>query len=161
MRIDHLMTKPAKTCRPDQTLGEAAQMMWDGGCGYLPVSASDGSQRLVGVITDRDICLAARSITGALGVLRVWEVMSGNVRACNPGDPITEALEIMREARIECLPVVDESEQVVGLVSVADLACHAVRERDSQNPEITESAIAGLLAAIGEPRENGSTAQRI
>ena len=60
MRIEELMTRSPVTCGPDDTLRETAQKMAGSDCGCLPVTAADGSQRLVGMITDRDICMAAQ-----------------------------------------------------------------------------------------------------
>jgi len=55
MRIEQLMTKSPKSCQPDHTLSEAAQWMWDHDCGCLPVTAEDGSERLVGMITEAEV----------------------------------------------------------------------------------------------------------
>jgi CBS domain-containing protein len=123
-------------------------------CGCLPVTPGDGSQRLLGIITDRDICMAFRSGGGAPGGFRVGDVMTEVVRACNPGDSISEATAIMGEARVRRLPVVDDSDRVIGLLSLADLALEAVRQDTGKSPEITMAEIGGLLAAICRPRES-------
>jgi CBS domain-containing protein len=150
------MTKVTKTCQPGQSLGQAAQMMWDGDFGCLPVTASDGSRRLLGVITDRDICMAIPSDGDALQELRVEDVMTEVVRACNPGDPLSEGMAIMGEARVRRLPVVDDSERVIGLLALADLALEAARQGTLESPEITMAEVGGLLAAICQPRAWGS-----
>ena len=85
MRIEQLMTKSPKSCQPSDTLSEAAQMMRDHDCGCLPVTAGDGSQRVVGMITDRDICMAAQFQGRPLRELRVRDAMATDVWACNPG----------------------------------------------------------------------------
>jgi CBS domain-containing protein len=159
MRIEQIMTKSPRTCLPDHTLGEAAQMMWDGDCGCLPVTAGDGSQRLLGTITDRDISMALRFEGSSPRELRVEDAMTKVVRACNPGDPVAEAGAIMCEARVRRLPVVDDSEQVIGLLALADLALEAARQAASEEPELASADIAALLAVICQPRENGSDAQ--
>ncbi len=156
MRIEQLMTKVTGTCTPGHSLSEAAQMMWDDDCGCLPVTAGDGSQRLLGMITDRDICMAIRLEGGALAELRVEDAMTEVVRACNPGDPISEAVAIMGEARVRRLPVVDGSERVIGLLSLADLALEAERQSSREEPEITVAEVGGLLATICQPYEIGS-----
>jgi CBS domain-containing protein len=148
MRIEQLMTRAAKTCRPGHSLCEAAEMMWVNDCGCLPVTAGDGSGRLVGMITDRDICLAARFRGSSLEEVRVADAMTKDVRACNPEDPIAEAEAIMREARVRRLPVVDGSERVIGLLSLTDLAREAKRASPSRNPQITEAEIGELVATI-------------
>ncbi len=152
MRIEQLMTKVTRTCRSGHSLSEAAQMMWDNDGGCLPVTAGDGSQRLLGIITDRDICMAIRFGAGALTELRVEDAMTEVVRACNPGDPISEALAIMGEACVRRLPVVDESERVIGMLSLADLALEATRQTTWREPKITLAEVGELLATICQPR---------
>lgn len=156
MRIEHLMTKIPKACQPGHNLSEAAQMMWDNDCGCLPVTAGDGSQRLVGMITDRDICMAIRGKAGSPRELRVVDAMTKSVRACNPRDPLSEAAAIMAEARVRRLPVVGDYDQVVGLISQADLALEAVRQTASRSPEISLSEIGELQATICQPASRGS-----
>jgi len=156
MRIEQVMTKAPRTCRPGQTLSHAAQMMWSGDCGCLPVTSDDGSQRLLGMITDRDICMAIRFEGGDLRELRVKDVMTEGAHACNPGDPISEAVAIMVEERVRRLPVVDGAERVIGLLSLADLALEAVLQTAGNSPELTVAEIGRLLAAISQPREKES-----
>jgi len=127
-------------------------MMWDSDCGCLPVTAGDGSQRLLGMISDRDICMATRFHAGALPDIRVGDAMTEVVRACNPGDPISEAMAIMAEARVRRLPVVDEWERVIGLLSLADLALEAARQATWRKPEVTSAEVGELLVAICQPR---------
>ena len=151
MRVEQLMTKSPRTCRPGDTLSEAAQIMWDNDCGCVPVTADDGSERLAGVITDRDICMAARFEEKTLTELRVGDAMAKAVRACNAGDSIAHAETIMAETRVRRLPVVDDSGQLVGLVSLADLAREAARQHGSRDPDITQAEIGAVLAIICEP----------
>ncbi len=98
MRIEEIMTRPPATCRPDHTLSEAAWTMWINNCGCLPVI--DESRRVVGVITDRDICIAAVLIGASLQDIRVGETMAKNVYTCGPQDSLVEAQAIMQEARV-------------------------------------------------------------
>jgi CBS domain-containing protein len=154
MRIEQLMTKVTNTCRLGDSLGEVAQMMWVEDCGCLPVTADDGSQRLLGIITDRDICMAIRFDGRAPRRPHAGDVMTEVVRACNPGDSVSEAIAIMGEARVRRLPVVDDSERVIGVLSLADLALEAVRQAAWKNPEVTMAEVGGLLAAICQPRES-------
>lgn len=155
MRIEQLMTKRTVSCNSGDSLREAARLMRDHDCGCLPVTADDVSQRLLGVITDRDICTAIHSDRGALEELRVEDAMTESVRACNPGDPVTEAMVIMSEALVRRLPVVDESERVIGVITLGDLAREASRQTTWEIPEITMAEIGGLLARICRPRDGG------
>jgi len=152
MRIEQVMTKPPNSCQACHTLSEAAQMMRDHDCGCLPVTARDGSQRVVGMITDRDICMAADLHGKPLRDIRVGDVMKEEVRACNPGDALREAEAIMGEAGVRRLPVVDEADQLLGLLSLSDLAREAEREHWWKRQEITEAEVGEVLAMICQPR---------
>ena len=135
MRVEELMSKFPGTCEPDETLSEAAQKMRRSNHAFLPVTAGAGSQRLVGVITDGDMCMAAQLQGRGLGELRARDVMAMDVRACNPADSFVEAAEIMQKARIHGLPVVDESGRLLGVISLADVTHEA--EREALSAQIT------------------------
>jgi CBS domain-containing protein len=151
MRVDQIMARPAQCCRPDDTLARAAQLMWDQDCGCLPVAGGNGVDRVVGIITDRDICMSALFQGKPLGQLRVSDAMSKQVEVCRPADSLASAEETMREARIRRLPVVESDGALVGMISLADLAQEAARERTAAKHEITEGEVAGTLAVICEP----------
>jgi CBS-domain-containing membrane protein len=153
MRIEQLMTKSPKSCHPGDELGKAAQAMWDHDCWCLPVTADDESQLVIGMITDRDICMAAHFHGRPLTEIRVGDAMATDVRACNPGDAPCEAEAIMREARVRRLPVVDEANQLLGLISLADLAREAERQHWKKKREITVAEVGDVLAMICRPRE--------
>jgi CBS domain-containing protein len=155
MKIEQLMARDVKTCRPDDTLDTAAGLLWEADCGCLPVTAGDGSARLVGMLSDRDICMAAHFQHKPLAEIRVGEAMASEVRACNAGDALAEAEAIMREVQVRRLPVVDEGERLLGLISLADLAEEAARERRARKREITEAEVGETLAAICRPRPKG------
>lgn len=153
MKIEQLMTKAVSTCRPDETLDAAAHRMWQADCGCLPVTEADGSGRVLGMLSDRDICMAAHFRGRSLHEIRVGDAMAREVRACNPGDSLAEAEAIMCEARVRRLPVVDSAEQLLGIISLADLAREAARERGAKKrKQVSETEIGGTLAAICEPR---------
>jgi len=153
MRIEQLMTKSPKTCRPDDSLRQAVGLMWDNDCGCLPVTAGDGSGRLIGMITDRDICVAARFAEQTMNEIRVADAMTKTAWACNPGDDLAEAEAIMGELGVRRLPVIDESERIIGLLSLADLAREAAREHESMECEGSAVEVALLLATICEPHQ--------
>jgi len=131
MRVDQIMTKQVNSCSPDNTLAEAAQLMWDHDCGCLPVCTGNGASRVTGVITDRDICMSALFKGKPLSELRVSDAMSRQLQACRPSDSLADAEKTMRQARIRRLPVVDEQGSLVGMISLADLAREAARENTS------------------------------
>src|SRR5215470_2569301 len=104
MEVEDLMTSPVYRCSPRDSLHAAAQIMWDADCGCVVVV---DDERLVGMITDRDICMAAHFTGAPLDSTTVDEVMSRTIYACKPNDTITTASQLMREAQLRRLPVAD------------------------------------------------------
>lgn len=152
MRIEQLMTKQVRTCRPDDTLERAAQIMWDYDCGSIPVCSGDGVSKAVGMITDRDIAMCAMFHPKPLRELPVSEAMSRNLRVCRPTDSVENAESVMRDAQVRRLPVVDSEGRVIGMISLADLASEAAREcAPGASKEITETEVGDTLAAICQP----------
>ena len=152
MLVEQIMARPVQCCRPQDTLAHAARLMWDHDCGCLPVVSGDRVTRVEGVITDRDICMHALFQGKPLQQLRVSDAMAGQVQVCRPADSLADAEKKMRDARIRRLPVIDEHDTLVGMISLADLAQEALRERAAASPEVTESEIGDTLAAICEPQ---------
>jgi CBS domain-containing protein len=151
MRVDELMTQPTHCCQPEDTLERAAQLMWDKDCGCIAVCTGNGASRIVGLITDRDICMHALFQGKSLRELRVGDAMSQQVLSCRPHDSVTEAEATMRKAQIRRLPVTDERNALIGILSLADIAREALREQASPHRDITEVEVNDTLAAICEP----------
>jgi CBS domain-containing protein len=151
MRVEQLMARQVQSCTPQDSLGRAAQLMWEHDCGCLPVLASPFSMRVVGVITDRDICMAALFKDRPLHELTVADTMSGRVHSCRPADSLLDAEQAMRAAHVRRLPVVDAEGALVGMLALADLAREASRENTLPTRQIAESEVNETLAAICEP----------
>ena len=146
MLIEDLMSRPARTCRLSDTLERAAQQMWDHDCGALPVVGDDGI--LLGMITDRDISMAAFTQGLRLADIPVESAMAKEIFHCRPDDPIEAAERLMSTRRIRRVPVVDERGRPVGLLSLDDLARNAA---GSSNQDGLDRRVVQTLAAIGEP----------
>jgi CBS domain-containing protein len=117
MRIRECMTRDVQLVSPDDTIERAAQMMGSADTGVLPVS--DG-ERLVGMITDRDI--AIRGVAEGCGPgARVGDVMSQEVKYCFDDAEADEVLVNMAEIQVRRMPVVDHDKRLVGIISLADL----------------------------------------
>jgi CBS domain-containing protein len=151
MQVEHLMTKQVKSCSPDDTLERAAQLMWEGDCGCLPVCAGNGINPVVGVITDRDICMSALFQGKPLGELRVSGAMAKQLLACKARDALSVAESTMRRARVRRLPVIDDRGALIGIIALADLAREAVREHAATNKSVSEAHVGDTLAAICGP----------
>jgi CBS domain-containing protein len=118
MLVKEAMSRDVKTVNPDQALQEAAKIMLDIDAGALPVGEND---RLVGMITDRDI--AVRGVAAGMAPsARVREVMSQEVRYCFEDEDTAHVARNMAEEQIRRLPVVDRNKRLVGIVSLGDLA---------------------------------------
>jgi CBS domain-containing protein len=151
MLVKKLMTTQVTSCRSDDSLSQAALLMWDHDCGCLPVSAGDGANRVAGVITDRDICMAALFQGAPLRDLRVADAMSKQTHVCHPTDSLGDAERIMRQAQVRRLPVVDSQGSLVGMISLADLAREAEREQTLGSTDISGDEIGVTLASICQP----------
>jgi CBS domain-containing protein len=151
MRVDELMNQHIQTCRPEDSLQHAAQLMWDHDCGCVPVCSGDGVQRTIGVITDRDICMSALFQGKPLQELSVNDAMARQLLACRPQDSLKQAEQAMRDARIRRLPVLDDQGALLGMLSLADLAREAAREQTQAHRAVTEVEVNDTLAAICQP----------
>lgn len=143
MKIQDIMTKNPKACRPETDLAAAAMMMWDGDCGVLPVV--DDQNKVRGVITDRDICIAVASKHRRAEEIHVKEVTNGALFSCRPDDTPKKALKSMSEHRIRRLPVTDKDGHLQGMVSLNDLALSA---KHGKGAEISEGELLKTLQAI-------------
>jgi CBS-domain-containing membrane protein len=118
--IQDVLTRDVQSISPQDTIQRAAQMMDELNVGSIPVL--DG-QKLVGMITDRDITVRATAAGQAPGSTRVGDVMSTDVRTCTPNQTVDEVLGQMGDVQIRRVPVIDEnSQEVVGIVSMGDMA---------------------------------------
>lgn len=139
MKVKQLMSVEVRSCPEYSTLNTAAQIMWDHDLGCLPVVDKD--DRVIGMLTDRDICMSAYlqgvPLTGAC----VTSAMSKRLFFCAEGDDIGTAERLMRENQVHRLPVLDSERRLVGLISLNDIA-----------RQVTDAEIAQALAAVCAPR---------
>ena len=169
MTIESIMSRDVHHCRPDDTLDYAAARMWDHDCGCLPVCASDGDgePRVIGMLTDRDICMAALFQGRPLHELKVADAMSRDIRVSKVDDRPEDVELLMREQQIRRVPVTDDAGALVGIVSLADFARAAREGAASQDQgeaaddgDVSERDVGHTLAAIcerGRPRINPPT----
>jgi CBS-domain-containing membrane protein len=158
MKVQQIMTKSVSCCLDGDTANQAAQIMWERDCGFVPVVDDRASQRVVGVVTDRDICMAAYTKNRPLDQIRLRELMSSSIRSCRANDTIAEAEHTMRSAQVHRLAVLDDAGQLLGVISLADIAREAAREAGSRRQEVTAAEIGETLAAIRQPREIAAVA---
>lgn len=152
MKVEQLMSHPVRTCSVSDTLDRAARLMWEHDVGCIIVESSG---RIDGIITDRDICMAGRFAGRPLWEIPVSEVMSRPAETVHPDDPIETAERVMRTRRVRRLPVVNDSNGLVGLLSIDDLAREAGAQRERKKVEDSAEQVAATLAEVSEP--TGST----
>lgn len=141
MKAQDVMTSKPACCTPEITVREAARLMREHDCGCIPVIEGD-SRRLVGVVTDRDI--ACRCVADGLGPKTpVGEIMTRDPQRCHPEDDVAVIEQIMMQARVRRVPVVDDEGNCVGMVAQADLARHA--------EAVSQSDIGRVVERISEP----------
>lgn len=149
MKVGQVMKQAVATCGPHDSLHEAAKIMWDSDCGCVPVTEHG---RLTGMITDRDICMAAYLQGAPLTAMRVSSAMARNVYACRAEDSVAAAERVMRAKQVRRLPVVDADDRLIGILSVSDLALEVARENGHKKREVTAKEVSETLAAVSNPR---------
>jgi CBS domain-containing protein len=146
MRVADAMTRDVRVANPDQNIVDAAKMMADCDCGVLPVGEND---RLVGMITDRDIVIRAIA-QGKTGTTKIRDVMSEDVKYCFEEDDIDNVARNMGDQQIRRLPVVNRDKRLVGIVSLGDISTTTETEPAAE-----------ALSSISEPAsQHMSTGQR-
>ena len=143
--IDEVMTRNVQSISPEQSVRKAAQMMDEFNIGSIPVC--DGN-KLVGMITDRDITVRSTAAGQAPEETRVGDVMSTDVRTCYAGQSVDEVLGQMGDVQIRRVPVVDEaSHTLVGIVSLGDMATKHSAGIDQALEEISSPSQPDLPAS--------------
>ncbi|MCK6458678.1 MAG: CBS domain-containing protein [Planctomycetes bacterium] len=154
MKVKSVMTKQVATCLPGDSLGAAAEIMWNKDCGIVPVVEA-GSQKLLGLVTDRDLAMAALLSNRPTDAIRVGDAMTTKLFTCREEDDLREAHDTMREHKVRRVPVVDDKGRLAGLVSLSDLAREAFSTRAAAAAR-RQRECARTLAAVSQQREAGT-----
>jgi CBS domain-containing protein len=158
MKIEQLMNHNVKTCRASDRLNQAAQLMWDNDLGFLPVV--DGEDKLVGTLTDRDICMATYTQGQPPHQVPVWAAMAKKVAALKPNDSLLIALQMMQENQVRRLPVIDQQGRPVGVLTLSDLVLEASRDLGADAKQVSTEAVTRTLASIVQPRNAKDITQK-
>ena len=143
MIVADLMTENTARVRPDQSLSDAARLMWECDCGALPVLNKVGE--VCGMITDRDICMATWLRNSPPSALPVSGTMSHQLHYCSPQDPISTAEALMRAKQVRRVPVLGSEGQLLGILSLADIAKETAQ---AAGPGLFSEELASTLADI-------------
>ena len=144
MQISEVMTDDVKTIRPDRTIREAAQLMAQIDAGVLPVGEND---RLAGMITDRDIAIRAVA-EGKSPDTPVRDVMTSEVKYCFEDEDIEGVATNMADIRVRRLAVLNRDKELVGIISLADIAL-------LDGPENAGQALCGISEPGGAHSQSG------
>ncbi len=143
MLVKDILKKAVATCAPESDLASVVELMRERDCGFLPVIDSHGI--VVGVITDRDICLAEGTQHRPLGRVSVKETMSHPVFSCFPDDNLKVVLATMAKHRVRRLPVLNKSGHLEGVLSMDDIVSAPARRGGPTADEIV-AALKGIYA---------------
>jgi CBS domain-containing protein len=150
MKVAELMKRNAEACSPQDSLNVPAKIMWEKDCGFVPVVAERNS-KVVGVLTDRDICMAAYTQGLPLRAMQVESAMALTVVSCAPDDDVSTAEQLMRENKVHRLPVIGGDGKLGGILSLTDIVRQA-GQRTGAGDELSGREIVATVAAISQPR---------
>lgn len=146
MKVRDVMMGTPYSVKLEANLGVATELMWKGNCGFLPVV--DAEQKVCGVLTDRDICVALGTRNQTAGDVRVEEVVQRKVHSCNAEDEIHVALQTMREGHVRRLPVMEANGTLAGVVSMDDILLHAEPNSFGNEPELSANEVVRAYRTI-------------
>ena len=149
MKVKEVMTGTPASCRPETNLGAAVEILWTRNCGILPIVNFE--DKVTGVVTDRDICVALGTRNRLAGEIIVSEITSGKAFTCKPDDDIRVALATMAQEKVRRLPVVDNDGKLQGILSMDDVVLHAQSERFEKNSELSYEDAAVTLKKLYRP----------
>ena len=146
MKVKEVMTPNAKAIWLTESLADAAKLMWENDCGVLPI-VKDG-RKVIGMITDRDICMAVAMRDTNPSHVSVEEVMTGQVFSITSEDDIDQALQAMKEHKIRRLPVVNAEGELEGMLSMNDIVLNAKTAKEATGGAIRYHDVVKTYQAI-------------
>lgn len=146
MKVQDVMNREPHAVRIVDRLDEAARIMWEQDCGFVPVV--DGTNTLVGVVTDRDLCMASYMQAAPIASIPVVAVMAPEPVTCGPEDTLVTAMETLAQQQVHRLPVVDSQGVLLGVLSTNDV----MQVAEAQPKVVTAATALATLAAISKPR---------
>ena len=154
MNVQDIMVAEVAYCSSQTSLQDIAMMMWNNDCGAIPIV--DNEERPVGIVTDRDIAMAAALQHKPLWEINVEEVSGGReLFFCHPEDTIQEALALMEHNRIRRLLVINQFGQLCGMITMGDIVSftQAGTASKSQQAQIQPSETLSFLKQVSGHHE--------
>ena len=146
MKVKEVMTPDAKAAWITESLADAAKTMWENDCGILPIIKE--GRKVVGMITDRDICMAVAKRDRKPSAISIEEVLNRIVFAAEAEEDIEQALQTMREHKVRRLPVLNLEGELQGIVSMNDIVLRA--KGNGKKPQIDYGDVVKTYQAICE-----------
>ena len=142
MNVQSVMEKNVKFSGLQDSLADVARVMGENDCGAVPIV--DGERRVVGMVTDRDICLAMATADRLPSKIPVRQVMSRKLFFCGPGDDVADALQTMQKKKVRRLPVIAEDGKLTGILSMDDVILHT----ESRKGKVAEIGYGDAVRAL-------------
>jgi CBS domain-containing protein len=147
MRVGEIMTTSPTCCLPSDSSSRAARIMKDMDTGFVPVIEDEKTRKVIGVVTDRDLCLEVVAEPKDPESVQVRDCMAGTVVSCTVDEDVEKALDLMRDNQVRRIPVVNREGTIQGILSLAD-----VMNRLEVPPVKTKE----VLKKISEPSDDAS-----
>ncbi len=144
MKVKKIMTKTVEVCGESDALSEACKIMWQKDCGVVPIV--NKKLKVVGIITDRDIMVAAFLQNKTVSEINCSEIVSEEIISCTSADKVEDVLKLMKKYQVKRLPVVDEKEILEGIISITDILL------SSGDDKKMRKKVLKTIEAISKPR---------
>lgn len=146
MKVREVCSLDVRSCRPESNLATAAMVMWEMDCGVVPVV--DAKNKVVGVVTDRDICMAVATRPLLASQILVEHLMRGPLHTCRLDDDIKAAVRTMAGSAVRRLPVLNDAGELAGVLSVTDVVMAAKDSKVARHGELTWTDSIPMIEAI-------------
>lgn len=150
MKVKDVMMRTPAFCTTKSNAGEAVEIMWNRNCGLLPVVNPE--MEVIGVVTDRDLCMALGTRNIRAGELAVKDIATGKVFSCLPEEEIHSALATMGREKVRRLVVLNAEGKLEGILSMDDIVRHATDRATGKFPELSYADVVSTLQHVFELR---------
>jgi CBS domain-containing protein len=145
MKVKDVMSKAPVYCSPETNLGAAVEILLHRNCGIIPIV--DAKRKVLGVITDRDIAIALGTQNRLAGEISAAEVATPKIQTCKPTDDVSWAMDIMAENKVRRLVVVNDQNQLQGILSMDDVVLYAETQTTGK-PDISADDVLRTLKGL-------------
>ncbi len=131
LKCNVIMTEDPVCCLPDETVAAAAQKMKEKNVGSIPIIESEQSKKLIGIVTDRDLALQVVAESRDASATKIADVMTRKVIYCHVDEDLDKVMDTMAKYQLRRLPVVEDGNKIVGIISQADIATRVDKPEDT------------------------------